>query len=126
MQKPLQNDFNKIVKRAELFCEQAMVVTLGFAAERHDAFLDFLKTRDIPHHVIVRQDNRLTFAVGREKDLIAERIRGHVADFFADDRSKLMSEAYYQKFHSPEEMKQAMPKRLTPEQREVRRLVKNF
>jgi len=126
MQKPLNPDFNKTVKRAELFCEQAMVATLGFPAARHDEFLDYLKAREIPHHVIARMDNRLTFAVGREKDLVAEGIRGQVAEFFASNPDELTSQAYYQKYNSADEMKQAMPKRLTPEQREVRRLVKGF
>ncbi|MBI1214433.1 MAG: hypothetical protein GC185_01280 [Alphaproteobacteria bacterium] len=151
MKKSLKSDFDKARARAELFAEQAMVVTLGMGAasvtttttapggepvvekksyepkEMQAEFLDYLKERGIGHAVILQDDNILTFAVKREKDLEAEGIRGVVRDFFSGGRQIAMSfEAYYQKSDSTFEIKNAFLKPFSKTRRDVSRAVKGF
>jgi hypothetical protein len=129
--KHLSADFNDLVKRADLFAEQAMVATIGFkgdgAAQTMSDFIAFLEDRNIAHQVLSRQDNRLTFVVAREKDLEAEFIRGQVAGFFSGARKDAKDfEGYYQKFNSAREMEEALPRPLDKDRRAVRQLVQKL
>jgi len=141
----MKNDFKKAVKKADLYAEQAMVVTLGFSdvkvtnkttdkngtvldleekhykpAELCTAFLKYLKDENIPHEVLLVNKDNLTVVLPREKEEGEKNARAVVAGFFKNGgRIALSLEAYYQAFDPHTEVKNKILSPFSPLRREV-------
>lgn len=150
----MRSDFDKAVKKADLYAHQAIVVTISVndvslsqtttlpdgtvdkaeksykAADMSRDFLTYLKDSDIPHAVIMQSENVLTFALPREEDDDAykgEKAREIIAGFFKDGKQNaLSSEAYLQQTDSMEWLKNMILSPFDPERREVNRNIAKF
>ncbi len=148
----MKSDFEKAVKKADLFAEQAMVVTLGFAEssikstvthadgtqevdEKHfkpeelrEAFLAYLKRENIPHAVILKEPQSLSLAMPREMAEGEKNARAAVSGFFNQEGrlTALTMEAYYQKFDSRAALKNTLLSPFSKTRREVNRAVAGF
>ncbi|TVQ83213.1 MAG: hypothetical protein EA357_06950 [Micavibrio sp.] len=147
----MKTDFEKAVKKAELFAEQAMVVTLSFTevstkstvthrdgtqevSEKHfkpeelrEAFLDYLKQEKIPHAVILKEPHSLSLAMPRETKEGEKSARAAVNAFFKGGRqAALAMQAYYQKYDSQAALKNTLLSPFSKTRREVNRAVAGF
>lgn len=121
----MKDDFQKAVEKANLYAEQAMVVTLSFGdvaieetlkdrdghilehekqhykpAETGTAFLQYLHQKKIPHVLIHQADDHLTIALAREElappgEAGEKNARAIVAGFFKDGRQIALNSEAY-------------------------------
>jgi len=121
----MQDDFQTAAKKADLYAEQAMVVTLGFGnasieetlkdrdgnilehdkqdftpAETAAAFLQYLQDEKVPHAVIYQGADNLTLAMAREELAPAGeagevKARAVVAGFFKDGKQLALQSEAY-------------------------------
>ncbi|TNE33000.1 MAG: hypothetical protein EP349_00415 [Alphaproteobacteria bacterium] len=121
----MKDDFQKAIEKANLYAEQAMVVTLSFAdvaieetlktrdgniiehdkqhykpAETGAAFLKYLADEKIPHVLIHQADDHLTIALAREElappgEAGEENARAVVAGFFKDGKQIALTSEAY-------------------------------
>jgi len=121
----MKDDFQKAVEKADLYAEQAMVVTLGFGnaaieetlkdrdgnilehkrqeykpAETGAAFLQYLKDEKVPHVLIHQAADHITIALAREELAPAgeageKNARAVVAGFFKDGRQIALNSEAY-------------------------------
>jgi hypothetical protein len=121
----MKDDFQKAVEKANLYAEQAMVVTLSFGnaaieevlkdrdgnilehkkqdfkpAEIGAAFLQYLHDEKVPHVLIHQEENHITFALAREElappgEAGEKNARAVVAGFFKDDKKIALNSEAY-------------------------------
>lgn len=105
----MKTDFEKASRKGALYAEDAVVVTLGFADAAPKgtptAFVAYLKAHKIPHDVVFKTQNTLTFATTRDRDVDAPNsvTRKMVAGFFKGKFEKAFGmEGYYQSPAKPD------------------------
>jgi len=105
----MKPDFEKAARKGSLYAEDAVVVTLGFADAAPKgtpaAFAAYLKAHKIPHDVVFKSKNTITFATTRDIDVDAPNsaTRKMVAGFFKGQFEKAFGmEGYYQSPAKPD------------------------
>lgn len=130
---------NAVIKRAELFAEKALVVTLGFQPVTHldrtvsqakdvrDKFIEYLRQSKRPHKIVFKDDHSLSFAVSKEPvNGEPVEIRAFVKKFFEqnDLQAALACQAYYQQQDKNPDMTQYKYKPFKRVCREVKKQAK--